>query len=132
MLLLLAARVFRSKNSILNEAQIERSRQEPDPAVAIDARDNSVWHSRKPVKFYVSFHAQLIASLKKPMQFRLWVSPYVINPKNPVSTDNPRVLNPNASAEGEFGLSFSSMHMCHCLLPLLVRFVGIVLYNGDR
>lgn len=30
------------------------------------------------------------------MQFRLWVSPYVINPKNLVSTDNPRVLNPNA------------------------------------
>ncbi|CAM9781170.1 unnamed protein product [Pylaiella littoralis] len=44
---------------------------------------------------------ELIASLKKPMQFRLWVSPYVINPKNLVSTDNPRVLNPNASAEGQ-------------------------------
>eukprot|EP00752_Nemacystus_decipiens_P003017 g2798.t1 len=41
--------------------------------------------------------AELIASLKKPMQFRLWVSPYVINPKNLVSTDNPRVLNPNAA-----------------------------------
>lgn len=40
---------------------------------------------------------QLIASLKKPMQFRLWVSPYVINPKNLVSTENSRVLNPGAS-----------------------------------
>lgn len=45
-------------------------------------------------------HLQLIASLKKPMQFRLWVSPYVINPKNLVSTDNPRVLNSNASGAG--------------------------------
>ncbi|CAM9536993.1 unnamed protein product, partial [Ascophyllum nodosum] len=35
---------------------------------------------------------EMIESLKKPLQFRLWVSPYVIGPKNLVSTDNPRVL----------------------------------------
>lgn len=45
---------------------------------------------------------QLVESLKKPMQFRLWVSPYVITPKNSVSTDNPRVLS--ADSTGRYRL----------------------------
>lgn len=54
---------------------------------------------RRSIRFRFERVAQLIASLKKPLQFRLWVSPYIINPKDLVSTDNPRVLNPGGEGD---------------------------------
>ncbi|CAM9419699.1 unnamed protein product, partial [Phaeothamnion confervicola] len=33
-----------------------------------------------------------VASLKRPLQFNVWVSPYVVHTGEPVSTSNPRVL----------------------------------------
>ena len=89
----------------------------------------------RSIRFHLERVAQLIASLKKPLQFRLWVSPYIINPKDLVSTDNPRVLNPGGQGDTTSGrgLGYAPCHgVTHGGMASLVLGGGVGVGNARK